>query len=80
MKKLKMMFRKFFLITTILSFVFVSCKSQNTDSNTKDITIAFEAGNGGELSAEIEGDTTIHSKSPITVQKGKMITFTAKNA
>ena len=74
------MFRKFFLITTILSFVFVSCKSQNTDSNTKDITIAFEAGNGGELSAEIEGDTTIHSKSPITVQKGKMITFTAKNA
>ena len=74
----------FFAIMSLSSILCFGCKTDsgnNQDGNgqNESFAITFEAGNGGSVSATVEGSSTVHTKSPITVQKGKIVTFTAKN-
>jgi len=75
----------FFTIISLSSILCIGCKTNNGNSQDENgekesFAITFEAGNGGSISATVEGSSTVHTKSPINVQKGKIVTFTAKNA
>ena len=82
---LKRCFRMFMAIAIMSLTSIIGCKTNNGNSQDENgekesFAITFEAGNGGSISATVEGSSTVHTKSPINGQKGKIVTFTAKNA
>ena len=58
----------------------IACKHESVNNSTPMFTVAFSIvdGKGGTLTAKVEGEAAETDKSPITVEQGKLITFTAK--
>ena len=74
------------LIIATLAMFFIACKHTGNGGGgggkptpKPKYSIAFSVGNGnGTLKAKVEGEATEISTSPINVEEGKTITFTAK--
>ena len=65
------------IITATLTMCFVACKQTGGGGKPKhEVTFSVEGGNGG-LYAKVDGMAET-DKSPITVEEGKTVTFTAK--
>ena len=70
---------------TLIIVALIACKHESVNNFTPNnstpmFTVAFSIvdGKGGTLTAKTEGEATETDKSPITVEQGKLITFTAK--
>ena len=75
---LKRCFRMFMAIAIMSLTSIIGCKTNNGESQDESFAITFECGSGGSISAMVEGNATVHTKGPINVQKGKIVTFTAE--
>ena len=65
---------------TLIIVALIACKHESVNNSTPMFTVAFSIvdGKGGTLTAKAEGEAAETGKSPITVEQGKLITFTAK--
>ena len=72
-------FKKLGAVTLII-VALIACKHESVNNSTPMFTVAFSIvdGKGGTLTAKAEGEAAETGKSPITVEQGKLITFTAK--
>ena len=72
-------------VATLIIVALIACKHESVNNSTPNnstpmFTVAFSIvdGKGGTLTAKAEGEAAETDKSPITVEQGKLITFTAK--
>ena len=67
-------------VAMLIIVALIACKHESVNNSTSIFTVAFSIvdGKGGTLTAKTEGEATETDKSPITVEQGKLITFTAK--